>query len=402
MGELSMEFLHGGLPRVTREATYTLPKFGARQIANENWTPEKALLEHLAHPNVASKEWVIRQYDHEVQAGSVIKPLVGTRAHGPSDGAVVAPILGSTVGFAMGLGMNPNLGDIDPYNMAQAAIDESLRNVVCLGGDPNHTAILDNFCWGNAQKPDRLGGLVRAAYGCLDAALALGTPFVSGKDSLNNEFKVGDTTIAIPPSLLVTALARVPDIRRATTMDMKASGNAILVVGSTGAEMGGSLHSILLDKRSSELPPFRGQRAHALFQAVHRAISKGFVRSCHDPSEGGLAVALAEMVLAGEIGASIELSHMPMDSSSVPDDALLFGESLTRFLLEVEQQHVRAFLAEFEGLPVAVVGQTTEEPLLVIQRSGRHLIALQAETLEAAWRPVLARHLDPAKETAHG
>ena len=165
------------------------------------------LLRILASPNVASKEWIVRQYDHEVQGGSVVKPFVGAANDGPSDAAVMRPVLGSRRGVVIACGMNPRYGDFDTYHMAASAIDEAVRNCVAVGADPRRIAILDNFCWGDCERPETLGCLVRAAIACHDVAIALGTPFISGKDSLNNEFSYTDAdgqrrTIAIPPSLL--------------------------------------------------------------------------------------------------------------------------------------------------------------------------------------------------------
>src|SRR5437660_10815045 len=194
----------------------------------------------LSSYNVCSKEWIIRQYDHEVQGGSVVKPLVGVHNDGPSDAAVVMPVLGSNIGLAIGCGINPRYGDLDPYWMAASAVDEAVRNVVAVGADPSRIALLDNFCWGNTDRPEVLGSLVRAAAACRDAALALNMPFISGKDSLNNEFHAADRNIVIPPTLLISALGRVPDVRRCVTMDLKGPGNVLLLIGTTRDEMGGS------------------------------------------------------------------------------------------------------------------------------------------------------------------
>ena len=403
VGDISMSFLHDGLPRVTREASWAAPSHTASEPTGKR-DPKDLLLKILAHPNVASKEWIIRQYDHEVQAGSVVKPLVGTRSHGPSDGAVQAPILGSTAGFALGIGMNPLYGDLDPYGMALAAIDEALRNVVSVGGDPDHTAILDNFCWGNTEKPDRLGGLVRASYGCLDGAKALRTPFISGKDSLNNEMKIGDRSIAIPPSLLITALARVPDVRRAVTMDLKSSGSLLYAVGVTRDELGATMFEQVSGSSGGSLPAFDGSRALDTFRAVHRAITRNLIRSCHDMSEGGVSACAAEMVLAGEIGTTIDASKLPLDptSGSLTAEVLLFSENLTRFLVEVDSKHRTAFEDAMEGIPIGLVGETTADPLLTITNGDDVLIQASAAELEAAWRPPLSRFMEQSGEDQHG
>jgi len=393
VGDMEMSFLHDGLPRVTREATWSRPEADTAPLPDASDLGDE-LLDLLAHPNVASKEWIVRQYDHEVQAGSAVKPLVGTRGHGPSDGAVVAPILGSETGFAVGCGMNPRYGDLDPYHMARAAVDEALRNVVAIGGDPDHCAILDNFSWGNANFPDRLGGLLRASYGCKDAALAFRTPFISGKDSLNNEYKVGDRTIVIPSSLLVSALARVPHVGRAVTMDLKRPGNPVYVVGETRAELGGS-HWLWSQVRLGEqVPVLDPQRAPRLLLAMHEAIRRGLVLSCHDLSEGGLGVAAAEMVIAGEVGAQLDLTRLPVDSAGLCPATRLFSESLTRFVVEVDPDQVDAFDECMQGLPHGHVGVTTESPDLLITHDGDDLVRASCTELELAWRPALSRWLE--------
>ncbi|MAB90060.1 MAG: phosphoribosylformylglycinamidine synthase subunit PurL [Planctomycetes bacterium] len=392
VGDVSMAFLHDGLPKITREAVWTAPASDTNALPSADVKAD--LLRLLAHPNIASKEWIVRQYDHEVQAGSAVKPFVGTRGHGPSDGAVIAPILGSQVGFAVGCGMTPRYGDVDPYHMACAAIDEALRNVVSVGGDPEHCAILDNFSWGNANFPDRLGGLLRASYGCKDAALAFRTPFISGKDSLNNEYKIGGETIVIPPSLLVSALARVPDVGRSVTMDLKDAGNALYVVGETRDELGGSHWMWLYDRLGDRVPELDCDRAPKILRAMHGAIRRGLIRACHDPSEGGIAVAAAEMVLAGEVGARIDVGALSVDDASLTPLTRLFSESLTRFIVEVEPANVTAFEEAVSGLPYAHVGETCATAELVMTTDDDELLRASAATLESAWRPALTRWLE--------
>ncbi len=402
VGSISMDFLHNAVPRVERSATWEpAPTEGLPLPAAADATD--VLLRLLSSPNIASKEWIIRQYDHEVQAGSVLKPLVGIRHQAPGDAAVIAPVLGSTVGFAVGLGMNPCYGDIDPYGMACAAIDEALRNVVAVGADPDHCAILDNFSWGNCAKSDRLGGLVRAAWACRDAAVALGTPFISGKDSLNNEYRVGEKTIVIPPSLLISALARVEDVRRVVSMDFKAAGSAIWMVGLTRDEMGGSHFLRLHGQRGDTLPSFDGVVARATFATLHAAIRSGSVRACHDLSEGGLAVAAAEMVFASDIGADIDLDLLPSDKAGHDDRILLFSESLTRFLVEVPEIHCARFDAQLTGVPHARIGTTNTQARLCIRRSssGRTLVAADAPSMERAFRAPLPKALEGG-DASHG
>jgi len=199
VADLDMKFLHSGLPKNPRPAIWDRPEHPEPQFeCPKDLT--KWLVRVLGSYNVASKEWVIRQYDHEVQGASVLKPLQGAENDGPGDAAVVAPVLGSRRGIAVSNGIATRYGDIDPYWMAASAIDEAMRNLVAVGGNPDRCALLDNFVWGNPDKPDRLGDLVRASRACHDVAVELGTPFISGKDSFNNEFAHGDGTIAVPPT----------------------------------------------------------------------------------------------------------------------------------------------------------------------------------------------------------
>jgi phosphoribosylformylglycinamidine synthase len=345
------------------------------------------LLKILASPNVCSKEWIIRQYDHEVQGGSVVKPLVGLHEDGPSDAAVVMPVLGEWTGLALGCGINPRYGDLDPYAMAAAAIDEAVRNVVAVGADPSRIALLDNFCWGNTDRPEVLGSLVRAAEACRDVALAYNMPFISGKDSLNNEFHAGGRNIIIPPTLLISALGRVSDVRRCVTMDLKEPGNLLFLVGATKDEMGGSHYHFVCGLEGGAIPMPDLELAPHLFRKLHAAIASGLVRSCHDLSEGGLAVALAEMAFAGGIGAEITNLGDP----ALPEDVLLFSESTTRFIVEVRPEKTSAFQTHFgSDIPLSQIGQTCREPRLrIIGTSGAVLIEAALAELKEAWQKPL-------------
>jgi phosphoribosylformylglycinamidine synthase len=361
------------------------------------------LIRLLASPNIASKEAVIRRYDHEVQGGTVVKPLTGSNNDGPSDAAVIRPLdvlLGrddpgletSHRGLAIGCGINPRYGMIDPYAMAWAVVDEAIRNVVAVGADPDAVALLDNFCWGNPNLPDRLGGLVRAAQGCHDAALAYRAPFVSGKDSLNNEYvDPSGAKTPIPPTLLISALGFVADVRQAVTMDLKAPGDRLYVVGETRAELGGSAFYGLYDRlgRSAPAPV---PEAAATMRAVHRAVRKGLVRACHDLSEGGLAVAAAEMAFAGGIGLTLRLADL-RGAGGVAADALsdviaLFSETGGRFLVEVREADARAFEAVMGAAPWAWIGETGGAQMSVRGMDGQEALRIELELLKAAWQGV--------------
>jgi phosphoribosylformylglycinamidine synthase II len=397
VADLDMHLLHDGRPAIVRQATWR-----ALDVTEGLTSPARPgdfneiLLRILAAPNVCSKEWIIRQYDHEVQGGSVIKPLLGLHDDGPSDAAVIAPLTtnrgltppGSPVaGIAIGCGINPRYGDLDPYAMAAAAVDEAVRNVVAVGADPRRIALLDNFCWGNTDRPEVLGSLVRAAEACRDVALAYETPFISGKDSLNNEYRSGDRHIAIPPTLLISALGRVPDVRRCVTMDLKEPGNALFLVGVTKNEMGGSHYHAVCGLKGGSVPTVNLELAPRLFEKLHLAINRGLVRACHDLSEGGLAVALAEMAFAGGVGADVTALGT---AGSEPDDVLLFSESPSRFLIEVAAGQVAAVQECLAGLSAARIGQTTKEPRLRIAgASGEWLVWAQLADLKEAWQKPL-------------
>jgi phosphoribosylformylglycinamidine synthase len=380
--DLPMAFLHDGLPRRTRKAVRR-----TRDASDPPPAPGREgelLLALLRAPNIASKAWIVRQYDHEVQAGSAVKPLVGPRHDGPSDAAVVVPVLGTRRGFAVGCGINPCLGDADPHRMALHAIDEALRNVVAVGGDPAQASILDNFSWGSCENPENLGDLVEACLACRDGALAFGTPFISGKDSLNNDYRAGGMVQSIPPTLLISALAIVPDVAQCVTMDLKGTGHELLLVGVTGPELGGSHVARLLGATGAEVPPVDLALAPRLLAAVHAAIARGLVLACHDLSEGGLCVAAAEMAFAGGVGAELDLSRLPVRGA--PDVLRrLFGESASRLLLEVEPARLPELAALLGDVPHARVGRTTAAAELAVSDAGRPVLRSPLESLRAAW-----------------
>jgi phosphoribosylformylglycinamidine synthase len=387
VADLDMHLLHNGRPPVVRQATWSPPRRGASLRAPRVAIDFNAtLLKILASWNVCSKEWVVRQYDHEVLGGSVVKPLVGIANDGPGDAAVITPVLGSWRGVAIGCGINPRYGDLDPYAMATLAIDEAARNVIAVGADPARVALLDNFCWGNTDRPEVLGSLVRAAEACRDIALAYRMPFISGKDSLNNEFHARGRNIVIPPTLLISAMGIVPDVRRCVTMDLKEAGNTLFLLGSTRDELGGSHYHLVTGDDGGNVPTVDREFAPRIFAKLHEAIHRGLVRSCHDLSEGGLAVALAEMAFAGGIGADI--TRLP---GSLADEVLLFAESPTRFVLEVQPGHRAEVEAILAGLPLAKLGQTLEEPRLRIAGSGGEWIVWATlDQLKQAWQQPLA------------
>ena len=392
VGRISMDFLHEGNPRPTRRASWSAPTLADPGCPPpEDWNA--ALCGLLARPSVASKEWLVRQYDHEVQGMSVVKPMVGVRADGPSDAAVLAPKTrteGRVRGLALACGASARYGRLDPGAMAEAVIDEALRNVVSVGGDPEHTALLDNFAWGNCDKPQQLGALVHAARGCQRAAVAFGTPFVSGKDSLNNEYRVGDETLSIPPTLLVTALAIVPNVARCVTMDVKKAGNLVLLVGPTRAELGGSEYHAMQGLEGGQVPRPDLKNAPDLLKKLHAAMKLGQIVSCHDLSEGGLAVAAAEMCLAGGLGMDLDLSQLDHEDYPAGYDesaTLLFSESCTRFLIEVEPGKKFNLQTKLMGHPATPLGRVSTSAKLKIKGStGALLVDQDLDGLQRAFQ----------------
>ncbi len=403
VADLGMEFLHDGRPPVIRDAVYTPPTVepekGVRTVFSECFAENSSdpfftddLLRILGSLNVCSKQWVIRQYDHEVQGGSAIKPLVGVQNDGPGDASVVRPLLNSRRGIVIACGMNPRYGDLDTYHMAASAIDEAVRNCVAVGADPGRIAILDNFCWGNTDRPETLGSLVRAAVACYDVATVLGTPFISGKDSLNNEFRPegADETISIPPSLLISALGQVDDVGRCVTMDLKEPGNLLYIVGVTKDEMGGSHYALIHDLTGGEVPKVDAETARTTFHALHKAIDAGLVRACHDLSEGGLAVAAAEMAFAGGLGATIRLDTVPVDGDAMADVVRLFSESNTRLLCEVKPDNAAAFEQALSGVLTARIGEVVDTNELKIAGSdGSPAVQADLAALKEAWQAPL-------------
>ena len=386
VGDLDMEFLHKGLPQPEKEAIWEPPKHEEPDFPQPSDLGEQ-LLRILSSWNVCSKEWVIRQYDHEVQGGSVLKPLTGVNNDGPSDATIVRPLLDSDMGIIVANGINPKYGDIDPYWMAASAIDEALRQIVAVGGSLKKVALLDNFCWGNPDKPDRLGGLVRAAQACYDIALGYETPFISGKDSLYNEFETEQESICIPPTLLISAVAVMDNVERAVTMDCKREGDLIYIVGTTWNELGGSQYYSIHGYIGNRVPRVNPKKGKRLMDALSAAMEKGLVRACHDLSEGGLGVAAAEMAFAGGLGMVIDLAKVPLGEAINRDDYVLFSESNTRFLVEVAPEDRHRFESTMAGVNFAAIGQvTSKEKLEVYAFNGKMVLSASIAELKEAWQ----------------
>ena len=341
------EFLHEGIPQRQLKAVIgeqlsvsndQLSVVGSVIAVKEN------LLKLLSSPNIASKSSVIRIYDHEVQGGTVVKPLIGVAGDAPSDAAVIKPIGTRGVkGIVLSNGINPEYGKRDAYKMAWSVIDEAIRNAVAVGADPQRIAILDNFCWGDPLRPETMGSLVEACRGCHDAALFYGTPFISGKDSLNNEYIGADgQRHAIPPTLLISAIGIIHDINTAVTMDLKEAGNIVYLLGSNE-----------LSVISEQLVPDVRKETAQVYRILHQVIQKGLVKSCHDLSEGGLAVTAAEMCVGGRLGLEVNTAS-----------PALFTEVNGCLLVEISPIDTSVFEQQFANLPFIKIGTVITEPIL--------------------------------------
>ena len=380
VGDLDMQFLHKGLPQRENEAVWEPPHHTEPDFPQPTDLCED-LLSILASWNVCSKEWVIRQYDHEVQGGSVMKPLTGVNNDGPSDAAIVRPLLDSDMGIIVANGINPKYGDIDPYWMAASAIDEVLRQVVAVGGSLRKVALLDNFCWGNPDKPDRLGSLVRAAQACYDIALVYETPFISGKDSLYNEFETEKESISIPPTLLISAMAVMDNVERSVTMECKREDDLIYMIGTTLNELGGSQYYDIHGYVGNRVPKVDSTKGKRLMDALSAVIEEDLVKACHDLSEGGLGVAAAEMAFAGGLGMEIHLGQVPLGENINRDDYILFSESNTRFLVEISPESRQQFEDMMAGIDFAAIGEVTNKEKLEVYGLNREIV-LSAHIIE--------------------
>jgi phosphoribosylformylglycinamidine synthase len=381
VADMDMAFLFNPCESM-KTATIETPSFTEPDFPQpENLT--ETLLRLLSAPNIASKESVIRTYDHEVKGNTTLKPLQGEYA-GPNDAAVLKPLDDSWKGLTISCGMNPNYGKIDAYWMAASAIDEAVRNNIAVGG--RRIALLDNFTWGNPEKPERLGSLVRACEACYDFATAFRTPFISGKDSLYNESPLGPVT----PTLLITAIGIIPNIQFTTSMDLKAPDNLLYIIGETFNELGGSEYYKLKGYLGASVPKVKGAKAKRTFKAVTKAIDSGLVKSCHDLSEGGLAVAAAEMAFAGGYGLELDLGKVP-GKALERNDFVLFSESNSRFLIEVSETDRQEFEALMKGKSCAQIGKVTKDQKLLIHGLNQKIVvdASLAE-LRHGWKKTLS------------
>ena len=393
VGLVDLEFLHGGLPVMDLPAEWT-PPFGQSQAVPDSVSLRDFMLALLADPNIASREAWVRQFDHEVQGRSVVKPFVGRLRDAPSDGAVLRVRPDSVRGITVTHGICPWYGDEDTFDMARSAVDEAVRAHVALGGDPTQMAALDNFCWPDpvesAETPDgkrKLAQLVRACRGLADACMAFQLPLISGKDSMKNDARVAGRKISIRPTLLVSLVGIIRDVRRALTTDFKRAGDLVYVVGGTRGELGGTRFERLCGLTLGPSPRVHLAEARASYGRLARAIRGGLVRSCHDLSDGGLWVTLAESALGGDCGARISLDDLPVSSGCGREPArLLFCETPSRFLVSVAPEAEAAWQKVMGRTTMARVGEVTADRALRVLQAGRELASVPLVDARRAWQ----------------
>ena len=399
VARIPLKFMHDGVPQLRLQAEWRRPEMGSaadRAPADLDAAGEASLLQRmLGRLNICSKEYLIRQYDHEVKAGSVIKPLVGVKRDGPADAAVLRPVLASERGMVLAHGICPKFSDYDTYWMMANAIDEAVRNAVAVGADPERLAGVDNFCWCDPVESERtpdgrykMAQLVRANKALADFCIAYMTPCVSGKDSMKNDYSGAGVKISIPPTVLFTVMGIIPDVNQAVSSDFKAAGESIYLLGETAAELAGSELAAELGLSFASVPQVDAPVFLKRYKTLHQAMRRGLVTACHDLSDGGLAVALAEMALAGRAGATVSLDAVPC-RGELNRTEILYSVSAGRLLVTVKAEQTAAFEELFQGQAFARLGEVSSGPELVVQSNGAVVLAAHVDALARAFKKTL-------------
>lgn len=398
VARIGMEFLHHGAPRLNLQAVWRKPQYDDIRIEgmpdDEKWHRE-FLETMLGRLNICSKESVTRQYDHEVRGGSVVKPQVGILRDGPSDGAVLRPLVESDAGLVLAHGICPKFSDYDTYWMTANAMDEAVRNAVAVGANPDALAGVDNFCWCDPVKgprnPDgdyKLAQLVRACEALRQFSLAYGLPCISGKDSMKNDYVDGETRISIPPTLLFSVLGVIANVTRAQTSDFKQPGDHIYLLGGTWREMAGSEAASQLGIKGGRIPIVDANTSMSRYRALHALMDQRVPSACHDCSDGGLAVALAEMCIGGRLGCDIDLDLVPaMENMNAFE--LLYSESASRLVVTVKPELASLLDALGWWQLCRRIGEVTENPEMIVRKGGNTLLRAPVEGLAKAFKATL-------------
>jgi len=385
--DMEMNFLHNGLPKKILESTYQKPVHAEPDFeCPEDLTD--VMTQMLSRPNITSHAFISRQYDHEVQAGSVIKPLQG-KGEVNGEAAVVRPLLTSDKGVVISQGLHPTYSDIDTYHMAAASIDTAIRNAVSVGGDVDIMALMDNFCWCSSEDPQRLGELKAAVQACYDAATIYGTPFISGKDSMFNDFKGYDAEnnpikVSVPPTLLISSLSVIPDIRKSLSLDVKISGDLVYVLGTTKNELGASEYFAMRNTIGNSVPKVDVKNALELYRQFFQAVQNELFASAITVNLGGLGIAFAKMAIAGKLGMEVDLRGVKQEGIE-RDDGLLFSESQSRFVVTIDPKNQEAFEKHFGDFS-SLVGKITDSPTFAIAgMSGNTIVKTDVNALHEAY-----------------
>lgn len=382
--DLDMEFLHNGLPRKKIKTSYTKPKNPGPDFDQPS-DLTKTLCDMLARPNICSYEFISTQYDHNVQGGTILKPLQGKgRVNSPT--SITKPLPESNRGIICSQGLNPTYSFIDTYHMAACAIDTAIRNVIAVGGTLDHLALMDNFCWCSSNEKERLGQLKAACEACYDYATAYGTPFISGKDSMFNDFKGFDRQgkaikISVPPTLLISSLGVLDDLTLAVSLDPKFAGDLIYILGETKDELGGSEYFAYQNTIGNSVPKVHAKSAISLYHKFRSAAQKRLISSSLSPQFGGLGITLAKKAVAGQLGMDIDLTKIPKRI-----DHLLFSESQSRFVVTIDPKRQAEFEKHFAGLPFSKIGIMTNDQNFVIKNGNNQIIKTNIDTLDRFYR----------------
>ncbi|MBR5523323.1 MAG: phosphoribosylformylglycinamidine synthase subunit PurL [Akkermansia sp.] len=335
---------------------------------------------------IVSREPIIREYDHEVQGNTVLKPLAGASADAPQDASVI-DIDGSDKLMSLALAILPEWGKTDPFAMGTGTVDETVRQLVLAGTNPDKIALLDNFCMGNPECPTELGRIVECAKGIREAALAYGAPYVSGKDSFYNYFETEDGPVNIPVTFLCSGFGVVEDPSHVRGASLRRNNSAIFIVGNTEDEMGASVYARIKGVKDCKVPQTDCAARFAVYkQYYENALTKGLVLSAHDLSEGGLAVAAAEMAFSGKGGISIDLDKLPTVGGWRNKAVPCFSESTGRFLVEVDEDMAEEFATAMAGTPCARIGSATADGKLTITAGEATVISADVAELKSIWK----------------
>lgn len=394
---LDLKFLHKGNPRLHLESEWTPPTIkDTVGVVPEKL--EQSLLDLLAHPNICSRENVIRQYDHEVQAGSVIKPLMGPRQTAPCDAAVFKPLYEDKAALVVSNGLAPYLSEFDARLMSLCAADEAVRNAVCVGADPVSITLLDNFCWPdpvtgkrNPQAKYKLAQLVRTCQALADICLAYGTPLISGKDSMKNDFDDGVVQLSVPPTLLVSAMGKIADADLAVSMDYKAAGDLIYLLSAGELGLAGSQYTAMHGWTGRSLPSLDIEKAASMYRRLHELIMQSRVKSCHDVSEGGVAVAIAESLIGSGFGCHIDMDALVSATGNHDRrDFALFAEGPAHLIATIAPEDEAVWTAQWKDFAVTKLGTVTDDGKLVVaQKDGHKVLDLKVDYLTFAWQKML-------------